>query len=230
VSGTGGSEVETWWADVLHVPVTELWRPGLRLVRAPASETRLTVVRRHDATYVVLPRWVDAATESGLARQDPDELLTRSFWKPLAKAHDRTAEHPTIHMFTVTPIEPGRGVSEIEPAEVAAWQDDVKPEKWRLSGFGFDVLAAYGVRDERGTLAAASNLTRDRGSPPMVGVLTHPAHRGRGFASRAVRAATSASVEADGLAGLRARLDDDRGRSIGASLGFETYCEELVVR
>ena len=70
------------------------------------------------------------------------------------------------------------------------------------------MISAYGVRDERGSLAAASNLTRDRGSPPMVGVLTHPAHRGRGFASRAVRAATSVSVEADGLAGLRARIDD----------------------
>jgi RimJ/RimL family protein N-acetyltransferase len=133
-------------------------------------------------------------------------------------------------MFTDTPIKPGRGVSEIEPAEVAAWQDDVKPEKWRLSGFGFKVISAYGVRDERGSLAAASNLTRDRGSPPMVGVLTHPAHRGRGFASRAVRAATSVSVEADGLAGLRARIDDARARSIGSSLGFEEYCEELVVR
>lgn len=224
------SEVDAWWADVLHLPEPELWLPGLHVVRGSRSETRVTVARRDGATHVVLPRWVDAATEAGLARTDPDELLTRSFWKAVAKPHDRTAEHPTVYMFTDTPVDPARGVKPIEPAEVATWQDDVKPEKWRLSGFGAEVVQAWGVRDERGALAAASNLTRHPGSPPMVGVLTHPAHRGRGFASRAVRAATSASVEEDGLAGLRARADDDRARSIGAGLGYEAYCVVLVVR
>lgn len=224
------SEVDGWWAVVMQVPASELWLPGLHVVRAPRPETRVTVVRRDGAMRVALPRWIDAPTEARVARTGPDELLTRSFWKAVAKPHDRTAEHPTVYQFTDTPVGPGRGVTPIDPAEVATWQDDVKPEKWRLSGFGSAVVRAWGVRDERGALAAAANLTRHRGSPPMVGVLTHPAHRGRGFASRAVRAATSAAVEEHGLAGLRARADDDRTRSIGAGLGFEDYCEVLVVR
>ena len=62
------------------------------------------------ATHVVLPRWVDAATESGWpgrARRPADPVLLEA----VAKPHDRTAEHPTVRMFTDTPINPGRGVS-----------------------------------------------------------------------------------------------------------------------
>ena len=222
--------VQAWWADLLGVDGSDLWRPGVRVTRDPAGGKQVLVAWRDDAVHVVLPSWVTGGTEKDLQRHATDELTSRSFWKSLAKPVDRTAEHATVHAYTDRRIDGARGVEAIDPREVAAWRDDVKPEKWHLSGFGEPVLRAYGVRDGHGTLAAAASITRHRGSPPTVGVLTHPAHRGRGFASRVARAATAASIEADGLTGYLFRADDDRARAVGTALSFEPYCERIIVR
>lgn len=221
--------VATWWAGLLEVDGADLWRPGLSVTRDRTGD-QVLVAWRDDAVHVLLPSWVKGRTEKDLRGRGAQELTSRGFWKSLAKPLDRSVDHATVHSYTDRQIEGARGVEVIEAREVADWRDVVKPEKWQLSGFGAGVLRAYGVRDGRGTLAAAASLTRHRGSPPTVGVLTHPAHRGRGFGSRVARAATAGSVESDGLTGYVCRADDDRARSVGATLTFEDYCERLVVR
>lgn len=222
--------VRAWWADLLGVDKSELWRSGVSVARDPAGGDQVLVVWRDDGVHVLLPSWVKGRTEKDLRRRPAEDLTSRSFWKSVAKPIDRSVDHPTVHAYTDRQIEGARGVETIDAREVAGWRDDVKPEKWHLSGFGEKVLQAYGVRDSHGTLAAAASLTRHRGSPPTVGVLTHPAHRGRGFASRVARAATAGSVEAGGLTGYLFRADDDRARTVGTTLTFEAYCERIIVR
>jgi RimJ/RimL family protein N-acetyltransferase len=91
------------------------------------------------------------------------------------------------------------------------------------------VTAVFGIRS--GTeLAAAANLTVFHGSPPTVGVLTHPAHRGQGLATRVARTATAAAVTDHGMARYRAEANHARSQAVGRTLGFEPYCEELTVR
>ena len=221
--------VDGWWADVLGVEDTEVWRSGVQLSRRPGKKGSIVVVRRGDCVRVALPKWVDGPLEKQLRKRSAQELVNRSFWKDVAKPRDLSVSHLVVHGYTDDPVEEAAGTEQIDPADVSSWVDVVKPERWLLGGFGDHVVRAVGVRAPGGDLAAAASLTRGDEPFTTVGVLTHPAHRGRGFAARVARSATSRSVRKYGLTSYRARADDDRARSIGKALGFTELCERLDV-
>jgi RimJ/RimL family protein N-acetyltransferase len=226
---TSSEALDEWWGALLGVPAAAVWHAGTHVSRRPARERSLVVVRRGEAVHVALPGWVDASLEKRLRKRSPAELLERSFWKGVAKPLDRSAGHLVVHSYTEEPVEGAAGTEEIDPREVRSWVDVVKPERWALGGFGGRVVTALGVRAPGGDLAAAASLTRDGEPFTTIGVLTHPAHRGRGFAARVVRSAASRSVAEHGLTCYRARVDDDRARSIGRALGLTELCERLDV-
>jgi RimJ/RimL family protein N-acetyltransferase len=221
--------VDGWWADLLEVEGTGVWRPGVALSRRPTKKGSIVVVRRDDGVRVALPKWVDGALEKQLRKRSAHELLDRAFWKDIAKPMDRPVGHFIVHAYIDEPVEDAAGTERIDPADVSSWVDVVKPERWLLGGFGDHVVHAVGVRAPGGDLAAAASLSRCDEPFTTVGVLTHPAHRGRGFAARVARAATSRSVRKYGLTCYRARADDDRSRSIGKALGFTELCERLDI-
>jgi GNAT superfamily N-acetyltransferase len=221
--------VDGWWADVLGVEDAKLWRSGVAFSRRPSKKGSLLVVRRDDCVRVALPKWVDASLEKRLRKRSAQELLDRSFWKGVVKPMDRSVSHVIVHAYTDVPVEDAAGAERINPDEVRSWVDVVKPERWSLGGFGDHVVHAVGVRAPGGDLAAAASLSRGDEPYTTVGVLTHPAHRGRGFAARVARAAASRSVRKYGLTSYRARADDARARTIGKALGFTEVCERLDI-
>jgi GNAT superfamily N-acetyltransferase len=221
--------VDGWWADVLGAEDAALWRSGVGLSRRPSKKGPLVVVRRDDCVRLSLPKWVDASLEKQLRKRSAEELLNRSFWKSIAKPLDRSVGHVVVHGYTEDDVEDAAGTERIDPRDVRSWVDVVKPERWSLGGFGGHVVEAVGIRVPGGDLAAAASLSRDDEPFTTVGVLTHPAHRGRGFAARVARSATSRSVRKHGLTCYRARADDARARSIGRALGFTELCERLDV-
>ncbi|MGH3331060.1 MAG: GNAT family N-acetyltransferase [Nocardioidaceae bacterium] len=77
---------------------------------------------------------------------------------------------------------------------------------------------------------AAANLTDFLGTAADVGVVVHPAHRGRGLGREVGRAATSYAVAHHGIARWRALVTNAPSREAAARLGFEPYCLQLAVR
>jgi hypothetical protein len=221
--------VDGWWADVLGVEDSEMWRSGVHFSRRPTKKGSLVVVRRGDCVRVGLPKWVDGSLEKQLRKRSAQELVDRSFWKGVAKPMDRSVSHVIVHAYTDDAVEDAAGTEQIDPRDVSSWVDVVKPERWLLGGFADNVMRAVGVRAPGGDLAAAASLSRGDEPFTTMGVLTHPAHRGRGFAARVARAATSRSVRKYGLTCYRARADDDRGRTVGTALGYTEVCERLDV-
>src|SRR4051794_20077120 len=124
--------VDGWWADVLGVEDTEVWRSGVELSRRPTKKGSLVVVRRDDCVRVALPKWVDGSLEKQLRRRTAQDLVNRSFWKDLAKPMDRSVSHLVVHAYTDDPVEDAVGTEQVDPADVSSWVDVVKPERWVL--------------------------------------------------------------------------------------------------
>ncbi len=223
-----------WWASVAGVPAADLWQCGVRVNRhgkldGPAADAdAVTVLRRDDAVRVVVPLWVDKPLLEHLRDQPVGPLLDKKFWSGL-ELPDRKARRHTVHFYSDTPVStPGR-VEAVEPGAVAGWRDLVSRKKWEASGFADHPSRLFGVRDG-GDLAAVAGLTDFLGVDSSVGVLTHPAHRGHGLATRVVRAATSAAVADHGLARFLAEADQHRAQTVATKLGFRPYAEQLVYR
>jgi RimJ/RimL family protein N-acetyltransferase len=229
MSPNSWDRVADWWAGLFGVPEDRLWPAGVTV--APhvrlGDEDGLVVTRRGDGIRVSLPGWLDPALADQLTAHR-DSLLDRKFWSTWAPTVERKVRRPIVHGYTDTHVSPPLGVERIDPAEIDEWKELVTPRKWRASGFDGPVVDAFGVRVGV-SIAAAANLTSFLGSPLTVGVLTHPAHRGRGHATRVARAAVAEAVLRQGLAGYRSEADHDRSRAVGRTLRFEDFCEQLTV-
>jgi predicted GNAT family acetyltransferase len=86
------------------------------------------------------------------------------------------------------------------------------------------------VLREREQIVAAGNMTEWRGLPADVGVLTHPAHRGRGFAGRLVGAMVSAVLPTVGVVRYRALVSNHASLAVAQRLGFEQYGQDYRTR
>lgn len=225
------ARVQQWWARLLGVDEADLWADGVHVARHALLDEAdgLLVARREGGVHVSVPRWVPGSEAKALRKRAPDDLLDRRFWQDWPPLGDRKAERPAMYAYTDRQTAPGNGTVEIDPKDVAGWRDVLSPRKWRASGFDDDPVATFGIRAGK-DLAAAANLTVVHGSPPMVGILTHPAFRGQGYATRVGRTATAEAVRRAGLAGYRAESEHGRSQAVGRTLGFTAYCEALTVR
>ncbi|MGZ4460380.1 MAG: GNAT family N-acetyltransferase [Nocardioidaceae bacterium] len=77
---------------------------------------------------------------------------------------------------------------------------------------------------------AAANLTDFDGVPADVGVVTHPAARGRGLGLAVTAAAARAAIATHGLARWRALHTNRASRALARRLGFTDYGGNLAVR
>ena len=93
---------------------------------------------------------------------------------------------PSWHGFTgaahFTPAVPGAG-RRLDRGDrlLAGLREACGEAEWAEGGFADPDGVMYGI-EEDGRLAAAGNLTPFRGYPADIGLLTHPAARGRGLA------------------------------------------------
>ena len=224
-------QVDLWVADLIGVPLSMLWQKGVTVgMHAELGDfPGIMVIGRDGGVHVSLPDWCGRAVIDELVEQPPSALVDPSFWKH----HELTAGlkvfGPTIHSFTDAQLEAPSKVEQIPASDIESWADVVSRRKWEASGFAGDVPVAFAIRagDE---ITAASNLTRFRGVPSDVGVLTHPKFRGKGYSSRVARAATAYAVRSHDIARFRYDATNERSRAIAKSLGFEDHYEELVIR
>jgi GNAT superfamily N-acetyltransferase len=101
--------------------------------------------------------------------------------------------------------------------------------EWAEGGFDDPDGVIYGI-EEDGCLAAAGILTPFRGCPADVGLLTHPAARGRGLARQiAVQMIADALPDA-GIIRNRALVTNAPSLAIARSLGFAGYGQNLIAR
>jgi RimJ/RimL family protein N-acetyltransferase len=223
--------VDVWAADLLGVPQSMLWQPGVTvgMHAGLGDHPGIVVLARKGGVHVSLPEWADKGLIDELVEVPAHDLERPTFWKGYRHTHDLKVTGPLVHTFTDVPVDAPSKVEQIHASDVEHWRDHLSRRKWEESGFGGNVLVAFGLR-VGSEIASASNLRAFRGEPADVGLLTHPKYRGKGYSVRVVRAATSYAVRNGGLARFRVPADHDRLRSIAKALDYEDYFTELVIR
>ena len=86
----------------------------------------------------------------------------------------------------------------------------------------------YGIEEDG--LVAAGNLTLFRGHPADVGLLTHPAARGRGLAKKIAVQMIGDALPTAGINRYRALATNSPSLAIARSLGFAGYGQNLIAR
>ena len=224
------STVDQWVADLLGMSVSNVWRPGVTVVRhAGLGEyPGIWVLRRADAIRVSVPPGADEAAVNMLVDQAPGELTDPAFWRSFEPTRGFVALGPSVHAFTDAPGVAPPEVEQVDPSALTGFLDAARPADRSESGFGEDVPIAFALRSD-GEIVAAANLTPFRDEPTDVGVLTGPAHRGLGHGARVARAATAYAVSRFGLARYRALTTNAASRAIAAALGFEDRFDQLAI-
>jgi GNAT superfamily N-acetyltransferase len=110
-------------------------------------------------------------------------------------------------------------------------REAVTNEEWEHSGLGRagPESVAFGAFED-GRLLSAARFERLLGVAAHLGVLTHPAARGRGAGRRVVACAASAAAR-HGLLLQYQTLESNRASlRIAETLGFECWARSLAVR
>lgn len=232
------ARVEAAWERLLGLPEEQLFaactvtRHG-RLGDYPG----VFVVGRNDAVHVTAPDFLLDQVTAAVAARCVDELLSGEWWERMLGC-TYEVRGPAIHHYLDHPVHADAVASASAPAatlrmaapdDLAALRAAVGEVEWEEAGFEDEPAVVFAV-EVAGEVVAASNLSSFDDMTADLGVLTHPAHRGRGLGARAAAAAADLSVEQNRLARWVARVDNAPSMALARRLGFEPWCRQLAVR
>lgn len=210
-----------------------LRRRGVTVVETPLpGPPSLHVVARGDA-LVVAGAGPLAQAVAALAG-DPPRLPEPGAVRARLGARASRVVGPVFlgYQATAPALPAGAGVARlVTPADTAAIQrlrDAVTPEEWEHAGFAARPPLA-GVFAE-GRLLAAAGFTVLEECVAHLGVLSHPACRGRGSGRRAVAVAAGLAAGRSLLLQYQTLESNAPSLRIAASLGFEAFGRSLAVR
>jgi hypothetical protein len=223
------------WAEALGCDLLLLGEPGSHLVPGGAWLRGRNVVYMAEVRAAVLvycPGRLRPRAAAVLASTPSGRLFTAGACARIAG--EARVLGPSWHGFTdaghFTPAVPGAGrrLDRDDPL-LAGLREACGEVEWAEGGFADPDGVMYGI-EEDGRLAAAGNLTRFRGYPADVGLLTHPAARGRGLARQIAVQMIGDALPAAGIIRYRALATNSPSLAIARSLGFAGYGQNLIAR
>lgn len=225
------------WAEGLGCDPRLLGEAGAHLVPGGAGLADFNGVymaRVGAAVLVYCPGWLRPRAGAVLASTPPAELFTTGTCARIADIDETLVLGPSWHGFTdaghFLPAVPAAGhrLDSDDPL-LAGLRDACGEAEWAESGFADPDGVTYGI-EERGRLVAAGNLTAFRGHPADVGLLTHPAARGRGLARQVAVRMIQDALPAAGVIRYRALVANSPSLAIAGALGFAGYGQNLMAR
>lgn len=122
-----------------------------------------------------------------------------------------------------------RPLGEADRPALDALRAAVTEVEWAHGGGDYGQAPAFGVFVD-GALAARAGYEVWDGRIAHLGVVTHPAHRGRGLGAAVFAHAARAALEAGLVAQHRALVSNPQSMSIARRLGFVPYATSLAAR
>jgi GNAT superfamily N-acetyltransferase len=127
---------------------------------------------------------------------------------------------------------PHPGVRVLSRADHVALQqlaDACEVDAWEHAGIAFDEPHVFGcVADDR--VVAVARYRPAWEEAVSIGVVTHPAYRGRGYGRAVVSAATAQALEAGFIVLYQTLLANAPSVDLATGLGYQPYATHLAVR
>lgn len=230
------TRVAAYWSSRLGCEVAALQAPGVTLVgHAPALQRYrgAFMLRMGEAVVASVPHpYLEAV---GAAARGADGIFSVAFARHTFGTAVEAVEGPSwlgyVDAEAFRPPDSGTIRQLSERDVVPLWQlaDACNATDWENSGISFEGTIGFGSFDGD-TLVAASMLDRRGDGLMEVGVLTHPAHRGRGYARAVVSAAIRLGLQQCPL--LQYRTLESNRASVGMArgLGFQQCASSIAVR
>jgi GNAT superfamily N-acetyltransferase len=227
-----------FWAAHLGCGREQLAQPGTWVVRnGPdlAAYRGVTVVFRPPACVVAVPHDWHALAAGRLGGRP----AAAAFHVPLllevfGPAVDRVIGPAWLGYadagdFTPAPTMGTRPLTDRDLPALRRLADACGPTAWEHSGIRPGSSAVFGCH-AGGTLAAAGMLEPWGDRLLHVGIVTHPAHRGRGYGKAVVSAMTAHGLAAGKVVQYRTLEANLASVGIARALGFQRFARTLAVR
>lgn len=228
------------WADAFGCPIDDALQPGLHRIpnERHAGDRMLHLWYVGQRTYLEFDPQLTDEIERVLAGLPNNAVLCPGDLAAVLGARIASHEHglafylypPDLPDFL--PQEPFelRRLTLEDAGRMQALHQVCSPAEVDAGFVEVDHLIAFGCLIE-GQLAAASSGFESRGFMD-IGVLTHPAYRGRGLGKAAVRALCAWSIENGTIAQYRCDATNTASANQARSLNFRLYVmeEDLTVK
>lgn len=229
--------VDGAWAAGLGCDVALLRSPGAHLVPGGPEFSGYNAVylARFDRTVLVYcPDDLRQIAADVLRSTPPDDVFTVGTVERIAEGRLEVVRGPGWHGFVddehfVSMPDPVGERLSVADRRLADLARACGAEEWAEAGFVFDEGEVYGVEVE-GHLVAAGNMNPFRGRPADVGLLTHPDHRGQGWAKRLASRMIADALPHVGVVRYRSRTTNAASLAVAQALGFVGRGENLVGR
>jgi GNAT superfamily N-acetyltransferase len=230
--------VLAFWAAHLGCGRAQLAQPGTAVVRnGPklAGYRGATVVFRPPACVVAVPHdWYELAA-GRLGRRPAASVFDITLLREVfGSAVDQVIGPAWLGYadtgdFTPAPTMGTRLLTDQDLPALRRLADACGPTAWEHSGIRPGSSPVFGCH-AGGTLAAAGMLEPWGDRLLHVGIVTHPAHRGRGYGKAVVSAMTAHGLAAGGVVQYRTLEANLASVGIARALGFQRFAQTLAVR
>lgn len=229
--------VDAFWSGALGIERDALHRPGVHVVGdAPGlSHDRTFLLRIEDTCVVAVPAGRRAAVEEMVDGRSADEVFDRGFagrcgprgGPVLGPSWHGYVDRPSFR--SVPRSVPVRRVAGSEADAIERLRSAVAPDEWSEGGFVPLPDATWGSFDGA-ELVALGNMTAWNAARSDVGLVTHPAHRGRGLAAAVASTMIGETLERTTVVRYRALVTNMASLRVAERLGFIGYGQNIVVR
>jgi GNAT superfamily N-acetyltransferase len=229
--------IDAAWAAFFGLTAPAFLLPGIQVVahHQLADYRGVWLFRHHGSLCLSVPP--DSVDELSMAVRECtverlfSEAGIRAVLGPrvgriVGPAYQGYVEHP---QFRAAPQPGVRALAGPDRKALEQLAAGCAAEAWEHSGIAFDEPNVFGCFvDDR--LVAAARYRREWGEAVHVGVVTHPAYRGRGYGRAVVSATTAGALAAGFIVLYQTLLANTASVALATGLGYQRYATHLAVR
>jgi hypothetical protein len=230
VQVTTRERVDAFWSSTLGVTLPDLHAPGVRVqahAQARADWRGVYVLAFDDAVSVLVHAdLVDEVTKA-VDGQVPATILEADMWRATFGGAVRAAFGPVVHLYLddasgLDEYAVGRRINPRDADALTELRGAVAPDEWRSAGFTAQTAMMFGIFDGD-RMVAAANLTPGPDAATDVGIVIHPAERGKSYGTGMTATAAKQAIVMHQVARFRVFASSAATLAIAAKLGFEEY-------
>jgi len=229
--------IDVAWAAFFGLSPPTFVLPGIQVVKHHwlADYHGVWLFRHHESLCVSVPPGSVDGVQTAVRTHTVESLFSeagiRAVFGPrieniVGPAYQGYVERPR---FRFAPHAGARVLSHADHAALRELADACVDDAWEHSGITFDDQHIFGCFvDDR--IVAAARYRQVWAETAHIGVVTHPAHRGRGYGRAVVSAATAAALAVGFIVLYQTLLENAPSVALATALGYHLYATHLAVR